>query len=131
LLRILAGIEPPTRGGVTRDLRLRIGYLAQGFEPEPYLILAKIIRKLAGDINHLEMESSTMLQDIIRTREQAAHAERPTSSIRIGSSDYKQKGYKSYQQGIAKKVAKKAKARQKKIECYLESDDRVEKPGAA
>jgi ATP-binding cassette, subfamily F, member 3 len=31
-------------------------------------------------------------------------------------------------QGIAKKVAKKAKARETKLERYLESDDRVEKP---
>ncbi len=69
-----------------------------------------------------------MRQDIIRTKEQAAHTEREASSIRIGGSDYKQKGYKSYQQGIAKKVAKKAKSRQKKLDRYLESDERVEKP---
>jgi len=51
------------------------------------------------------------------------------SSIRIGGPDYKIKGYKSYQQGIAKKVAKKAKAREKKLDRYIESDERVEKPG--
>jgi ATP-binding cassette, subfamily F, member 3 len=75
-----------------------------------------------------QIEIRHMQQDIIRTREQAAHTERQASSIRIGGSDYKQKGYKSYQQGIAKKVAKKAKSRQKKLDRYLDSEERVEKP---
>ncbi|NJD58622.1 MAG: hypothetical protein C3F13_13890 [Anaerolineales bacterium] len=75
-----------------------------------------------------QAEIRRMRQDILRTREQAAKTEREASSIRIGGSDYKQKGYKSYQQGIAKKVAKKAKSRQKKLDRYLESDDRVDKP---
>lgn len=81
--------------------------------------------------NDQSAEIRRMHQDIIRTREQAAHTEKQASSIRIGGSDYKQKGYKSYQQGIAKKVAKKAKSRQKKLDRYLESDERVEKPKAA
>jgi ATP-binding cassette subfamily F protein 3 len=78
--------------------------------------------------NDQQAEIRRMRQDIARTREQAAHTERQASSIRIGGSDYKQKGYKSYQQGIAKKVAKKAKSRQKKLDRYLESDERVDKP---
>ena len=78
--------------------------------------------------NDQQAEIRRMQQDITRTREQAAHTERQASSIRIGGSDYKMKGYKSYQQGIAKKVAKKAKSRQKKLDRYLEADDRVEKP---
>jgi ATP-binding cassette, subfamily F, member 3 len=81
--------------------------------------------------NDQQAEIRHMRQDIIRTREQAAHTERQASSIRIGGSDYKLKGYKSYQQGIAKKVAKKAKSRQKKLDRFLESDDRVEKPQAS
>lgn len=81
--------------------------------------------------NDQQSEIRRMHQDIIRTREQAAHTERQASSIRIGGSDYKQKGYKSYQQGIAKKVAKKAKSRQKKLDRYLESGERVEKPRPA
>jgi ATPase subunit of ABC transporter with duplicated ATPase domains len=40
----------------------------------------------------------------------------------------KLKGFKSYQQGIAKKVARKAKAREKRLERYKDSDERVEKP---
>ncbi|MFZ0531718.1 MAG: ABC-F family ATP-binding cassette domain-containing protein [Anaerolineales bacterium] len=75
-----------------------------------------------------QAEIRRMRQDIIRTKEQAAHTERQASSIRIGGSDYKQKGYKSYQQGIAKKVAKKAKSRQKKLNRYLDSEEHVEKP---
>jgi len=70
----------------------------------------------------------TMQQDIARVKAQAAYTERQASSIRIGGPDMKIKGFKSYQQGIAKKVAKKAKAREKKLEHYLESDERVEKP---
>lgn len=81
--------------------------------------------------NDQQAEIQQMRQDIIRTREQAAYTERQASSIRIGGSDYKRKGYKSYQQGIAKKVAKKAKSRQKKLDRYLESDERVEKPKAS
>ncbi len=77
-----------------------------------------------------QAEIQRMRQDILRTREQAAHTERQASSIRIGGSEYKQKGFKSYQQGIAKKVAKKAKSRQRKLERYLESGERVEKPRA-
>jgi ATP-binding cassette subfamily F protein 3 len=69
-----------------------------------------------------------MKADITRTKQQAAFTERQASSIRIGGSDFKNKGYKSYQQGIAKKVAKKAKSREKKLERFLESDELVGRP---
>jgi ATP-binding cassette subfamily F protein 3 len=69
-----------------------------------------------------------MKQDIARVKAQAAYTERQASSIRIGGPDMKIKGFKSYQQGIAKKVAKKAKSREKKLERYLEDDERVERP---
>lgn len=75
-----------------------------------------------------QVEIRRMKQDIARAKAQAADTERKASSIRIGGPDYKLKGYKSYQQGIAKKVAKKAKSREKKLERYVESDERVEKP---
>jgi ATP-binding cassette subfamily F protein 3 len=71
-----------------------------------------------------------MKADIARTKQQAAFTERQASSIRIGGSDFKIKGYKSYQQGIAKKVAKKAKSREKKLERFLDSDELVERPRA-
>jgi ATP-binding cassette, subfamily F, member 3 len=73
-------------------------------------------------------EVRQMRQDITRVKAQAAYTERQASSIRIGGPDMKIKGFKSYQQGIAKKVAKKAVAREKKLERYLESDERVERP---
>jgi ATP-binding cassette subfamily F protein 3 len=75
-------------------------------------------------------EIRRMKQDIARTRAQGERTEREASSVRIGGSDMKIKGYKDYQQGIAKKVAKKAKSREKKLDRYLDSDERVEKPKA-
>jgi ATP-binding cassette, subfamily F, member 3 len=75
-----------------------------------------------------QAEIKRMEQDIARVKAQAEHTERMASSIRIGGPDYKIKGYKSYQQGIAKKVAQKAKSREKKLSRYLESSERVEKP---
>jgi ATP-binding cassette subfamily F protein 3 len=78
-----------------------------------------------------QLAIKTMQQDIARVKAQAAYTERQASSIRIGGPDMKIKGFKSYQQGIAKKVAKKAKAREKKLEHYLDSDERVERPQQA
>jgi len=75
-----------------------------------------------------QLEIRRMQQDIARVKAQAAYTERQASSIRIGGSEYKRKGYKSYQQGIAKKVAKKAKSRERKLEHYLDADERVERP---
>jgi ATPase subunit of ABC transporter with duplicated ATPase domains len=50
-----------------------------------------------------QTEIHRMQADILRTKAQAAKTEREASSIRKGGPDYKIKGYKSYQQGIAKK----------------------------
>jgi ATP-binding cassette subfamily F protein 3 len=75
-----------------------------------------------------QMEVRRMKEDIARVKAQAAHTERMASSIRIGGGEYKQKGFKSYQQGIAKKVAKKAASREKKLDRYLDDEDRVERP---
>ena len=75
-----------------------------------------------------QAEIHRMKADIVRTKQQAATTERAASSIRIGGPEYKAKGFKSYQQGIAKKVAKKAKSREKKLERFLESDEMVERP---
>ncbi len=60
-------------------------------------------------------EIRRMKQDIARTKHQAAWVEASTSSRQPGV------------RRIAKKVAKKALSREKKLERYLESDERVEK----
>lgn len=75
-----------------------------------------------------QAEIHRMQADILRTKAQAVKTEREASSIRIGGPDYKRKGYKSYQQGIAKKVAAKAKSREKKLNRFIESDELVERP---
>lgn len=75
-----------------------------------------------------QAEIRQMKADIARTKQQAAFTERQASSIRIGGSDFKIKGYKSYQQGIAKKVARKARSREKKLGRFLDSDELVDRP---
>jgi ATP-binding cassette, subfamily F, member 3 len=75
-----------------------------------------------------QAEIRRMKADISRTKQQAAFTEHQASSIRVGGSDFKNKGYKSYQQGIAKKVAAKAMSREKKLDRFLESDELVEQP---
>ncbi len=61
-------------------------------------------------------EIHRLKQDIARTMEQARSVERSTTPRQPGV------------RRIAKKVANKAKAREKKLDRYLESDERVEKP---
>ncbi len=73
-------------------------------------------------------EIKRMKADIARTKERAVHNERQASSVRIGGTEMRNPGAKDYVQGIAKKVAKKAKAREKKLDRYLQSDERVSKP---
>ncbi|MBK9926340.1 MAG: ABC-F family ATP-binding cassette domain-containing protein [Anaerolineales bacterium] len=63
-----------------------------------------------------EYEIRRMKQDIARTKEQARHVEITTTPRTPGVRRY------------AKKVAKKALAREKKLDRYLDSDERVEKP---
>ena len=75
-----------------------------------------------------QAEIRRVKQDILRARAQAARTEREASSVRIGGEMMKLKGYKDYQRSIAKKVAKKAKAREGKLERYLDAEERVEKP---
>ena len=65
-----------------------------------------------------EYEIRRMKQDIARTKEQALRVERTTTP--------RQPGVRRY----AKKVATKAKSREKKLERYLESDARLEKPSS-
>jgi len=63
-----------------------------------------------------EYEIRRMKQDIARTKEQARHVEITTTP--------RQPGVRRY----AKKVAKKAVSREKKLERYLDSEERIEKP---
>ncbi len=65
-----------------------------------------------------QAEIHRMEQDIARTKEQALWVEKTTTSGQPTVRRY------------AKKVARKAKSREKKLERYLESTDRVEKPKA-
>jgi ATP-binding cassette subfamily F protein 3 len=62
------------------------------------------------------VEIRRMKQDIARTKEQARQVERSTTPRQPGV------------RRLAKKVARKALSREKKLERYAESDDRVEKP---
>ncbi len=75
-----------------------------------------------------QAEIQRMKADVQRIKAQAAYTERQASSVRIGGSDMKIKGYKDHQRSIAKKVARKAKARETKLDRYLDSDERVERP---
>ncbi len=61
-------------------------------------------------------EIRRMRQDIARTKQQAYHVEITTTPRQPGV------------RRIAKKVAAKAKSREKKLDRYIESDERVEKP---
>ena len=63
-----------------------------------------------------EVEIRRMKQDITRTKEQARHVEITTTSRTPGVRRY------------AKKVAKKALSREKKLDRYIDADERVEKP---
>lgn len=64
-----------------------------------------------------EYEIRRVRQDIARTREQARHVEITTKPNQPGV------------RRIAKKVARKAASREKKLDRYLASDERVAKPG--
>lgn len=49
LIRILAGEETADSGNVIADPNARMGYLSQGFEPDPTLTLGELIGSAAGD----------------------------------------------------------------------------------
>ncbi|MEN6434699.1 MAG: ribosomal protection-like ABC-F family protein, partial [Anaerolineaceae bacterium] len=84
--------------------------------------------KQAAEFNDQRMRIRQMKQDIAAAKNQAAYTERQASSVRIGGPEMKIKGAKDYHHAMAKKVAKKAKAREKRLEHYLESEERVERP---
>jgi ATP-binding cassette subfamily F protein 3 len=76
-------------------------------------------------------EIRRMQQDIARMKARAAKSEWSASSVKRGGGMMKLKGFKDYTQSIAKGVAKRAKSREKKLDRYVESAERVEKPKAA
>lgn len=63
-----------------------------------------------------QYEIRRIRQDIARTKQQAYRVEQTTTSRQPGPRRY------------AKKVARKAKSREKKLKRYLESDERIDKP---
>jgi ATP-binding cassette, subfamily F, member 3 len=73
-------------------------------------------------------EIRRMQQDIARMKARAARSEWRASSVKRGGPLMKQSGFKDYTQSIAKGMARKAKSREKKLERYVESGERVAKP---
>lgn len=73
-------------------------------------------KKLEGAYHDQEYEIRKIRQDIARTKQKSLKVELTTTSRQPGV------------RRIAKKVAKKAKSREKKLQRYLESDERVAKP---
>lgn len=73
LLRIIAQEEKADRGHVAFSPgNLRVGYLAQGFHPEPGLTLGEIIGRYAGDPEALEAELARLAVALAQNPEQAA-----------------------------------------------------------
>jgi ATP-binding cassette subfamily F protein 3 len=75
-----------------------------------------------------QQEMRRVREDIRRTREQAARSEYRTTSVRKGGGIMALKGYKDYKRSMAKGTASKAKARSRKLQRYLDDEERVEKP---
>lgn len=73
-----------------------------------------------------QVEERRMKADIARAKAQAARGERQMKSVHIGGRETKNS--KDFYRRIAKKVAKKAKSREKKLKRYLDSDERIQKP---
>jgi ATP-binding cassette subfamily F protein 3 len=78
-----------------------------------------------------QVEIRRLQQDVARMKARAAKSEWAASSVKRGGAIMKNKGYKDYVQSVARGVAQKAKAREKRLDRYLESDERVEKPKQA
>jgi ATP-binding cassette, subfamily F, member 3 len=73
LLRILAGRETADSGHIALSPSdLRLGYLAQGFEPEPELTVAAVIGSVAGDPAALEQQVSDLAVALAQTPDDPA-----------------------------------------------------------
>ena len=72
LLRILAGQETADSGHVALSPSdLRLGYLAQGFEPEPELTVTAVIGQIIGDPQALEQQVSALAAALAAAPEDA------------------------------------------------------------
>lgn len=70
LLRILAGLEVPDSGVVTRSpAGVRIGYLAQGFDPDPGLTLGDLLHQASGDPLQIEAELTRLAVKLVEEPE--------------------------------------------------------------
>jgi ATP-binding cassette subfamily F protein 3 len=66
LLRILNGDEVPDAGLVTRNpVDLRLGYLPQGFEPQPGMTFSDAIYQVTGDPRQIETQLARLADDLV------------------------------------------------------------------
>ncbi len=93
---------------------------------EAQKVLAR--QKQWAAFNDQQQEIRRVKQDIQRTREQAGGSEWRASSVSRGGEKMALKGYKDYKRSMAKGVAKKAKARSRKLARYLDNEERLQKP---
>lgn len=70
LLRIIAGLEPADSGHIALSPGIRVGYLAQGFEPDPTLTLAELLGQTVGDLAQLETELADLASALVEQSEQ-------------------------------------------------------------
>ncbi|MCP5097667.1 MAG: ABC-F family ATP-binding cassette domain-containing protein, partial [Chloroflexi bacterium] len=71
LLRIIAGLEQPDSGHYQfTPPTLRMGYLAQGFEPDPTLTLNQLLHQTIGDPDALEQELAQVALSLAQTPDQ-------------------------------------------------------------
>ena len=72
LLRILTGQEQADSGHLSLTPgSLRVGYLAQGFEPDPALTIAQVLQEATSDPDALEAELTHIAQALANNPDQA------------------------------------------------------------
>ncbi len=73
-------------------------------------------------------EVKRIKKDVARVRETARSQENKSTSVRKGGERMAQSGFKDFVRSKAKATAKVAKAREVKLNRFLDADERVEKP---
>lgn len=73
-------------------------------------------------------EIKRIKRNIARVKETARSNENRSTSVRKGGEDMRRSGFKDYVRSKAAATAKVAKSRERKLDRYLESAERVEKP---